>query len=97
MMRATSDSSIDCGSCDAACCRLQVLLIGDNGVPERFVEWSDWGGQVLRRLADGWCAGLDRTTLRCTIYAQRPQVCRDFEKGGGECIEERCCSLDRAG
>lgn len=93
MMRATSEGDINCSTCDAACCRLQVLLIGDSEVPEYLVEWSEWGGQVLRRLEDGWCAGLDRTTLRCTIYAQRPQVCRDFEMGGDECIEERYGSL----
>lgn len=89
MMRTTAANNIDCTNCDAACCRLQVLLIDDNEVAERLVEWSDWGGQVMRRLDDGWCAGLDRTTFRCTIYAQRPQVCRDFEMGGCECIEER--------
>ena len=88
----TQDAQVDCDSCAAACCRLQVLLIDDKPLPDRLTEWSDWGGQVMRRLADGWCAGLDRTTLRCTIYAQRPQVCRDYEMGGNECLEERRCS-----
>lgn len=88
-MNTTAVNQIDCANCDAACCRLQVLLIDDNEVAESFVEWSDWGGQVMRRLDDGWCAGLDRTTLRCTIYAQRPQVCREYEMGGCECVEER--------
>ena len=92
MIEARDDIRIDCGSCDAACCRLQVLLIDDNEVAERLVEWSDWGGQVMRRLADGWCAGVDRGSFRCTIYAQRPQVCRDFETGSRECIAERCVS-----
>jgi len=88
MTTKTQEHRGECSCCAAACCRLQVVLIDDNLVPERLVEWSDWGGQVMRRLADGWCAGLDRTTLRCTIYAQRPQICRDFEMGGGECREE---------
>lgn len=68
---------------------MQVLLIGDNRVPEQFTEWADWGGQVMRRLEDGWCAALDRETMRCTIYADRPQVCRAFDMGGPDCIEER--------
>lgn len=92
MIEGRGDSRVDCGSCDAACCRLQVLLIGDNEIPERLVGWSSWGGQVMERLADGWCAGVDRGTFRCTIYAQRPQVCRDFEMGSSECIAERCDS-----
>ncbi len=83
------DTSISCDNCDAACCRLQVLLIGDNDVPDQLTEMSDWGGQVMRRLDDGWCAALDRDTMRCTIYAQRSQICRDFEMGGRECIDER--------
>lgn len=78
-----------CSSCKASCCRLQVLLFDDSGVPESLTEWSDWGGQVMRREEDGWCAALDRDTMLCTIYAQRPQLCRDYEAGSGECLEER--------
>jgi Fe-S-cluster containining protein len=82
-------TAVSCDTCDAACCRLQVLLIGDNDVPDEFTEVSDWGGQVMRRLDDGWCAALDRNTMRCTIYPQRSQLCRDFEMGGSECLDER--------
>lgn len=89
MIDVRDDGLIDCSSCDAACCRLQVLLIDDADLAEGLLEWSEWGGQVMRRLEDGWCAGLDRSTLRCTIYAQRPQVCRDFEMGGYDCKTER--------
>jgi uncharacterized protein len=84
-----SVEEIQCDNCRAACCRLQVLLIGDSDVPETLLEWSDWGGQVMRRESDGWCTALDRESMRCTIYAQRPQVCRDFAMAGSECIEER--------
>lgn len=88
-MNTMPEYNVDCATCDAACCRLQVLLFDDRYVPDRLIEWSDWGGQVMRRLDDGWCAGLDRTTLRCTIYAQRPQVCRDYVMGGSDCLAER--------
>lgn len=80
---------VSCDSCDAACCRLQVLLICDNDVPDEVTEQSDWGGQVMRRLGDGWCTALDRATMRCTIYAQRPQICREFAMGSAECMDER--------
>lgn len=81
-------AAVNCKSCTAVCCRLQVLLIGDPNVPEAMTEWSDWGGQVMRRLDDGWCIALDRKTMLCTIYEQRPQVCRDYEMGGSECLDE---------
>ncbi len=90
MKRPVAIPDIQCSTCKALCCRLQVLLIDDNDVPGHLIEWSEWGGQVMRRLADGWCAALDRFTLRCTIYAQRPQICRDYEMGGSECLDERC-------
>ncbi len=63
--------------------------MGDDAPPERFVVTDRWGGQVLARLEDGLCAALDRTTNRCTIYAQRPGVCREFALGGDECLNER--------
>lgn len=63
--------------------------MGDDAPPERFVETDRWGGQVMARLDDGLCAALDRDTHRCTIYAQRPRVCRDFDMGGDDCITER--------
>ena len=32
---------------------------------------------------------LDRESMRCTIYARRPFVCREFEEGGGDCADVR--------
>jgi Fe-S-cluster containining protein len=43
----------------------------------------------MDRLPDGWCAALDRDTLRCRIYEQRPLICREFEEGGPDCVAER--------
>lgn len=34
---------------------------------------------------DGACVALDPETLLCTIYEQRPQVCRDFQRGSELC------------
>lgn len=52
-------------------------------------EASTWGGTVMRRLDDGWCTALNRDTLLCSIYAERPGVCRDYQMGGAECMAER--------
>lgn len=43
----------------------------------------------MKRLDDGWCAALDRNTLMCSIYANRPLICREFEMGSYECQVER--------
>jgi Fe-S-cluster containining protein len=46
------------------------------------------------------CAMLDqRDHKRCTVYAHRPTVCREFTRGGPECIREylafhRCLGRD---
>ncbi|HAV1540527.1 YkgJ family cysteine cluster protein, partial [Vibrio parahaemolyticus] len=34
-------------------------------------------------------AALDRDTLMCTIYENRPWICREFEMGSNECLDER--------
>ena len=57
------------------------MLITDTGVPQRFIDTDDWGGEVMLRLDDGWCAALDRDTMMCTIYELRPLICREFEMG----------------
>ena len=83
------ESGITCASCQACCCRLAVLLIFDTGIPEHYTDTDQWGGKIMARLDDGWCAALDRETMRCTIYDNRPSVCREFNTGGDECLAER--------
>ena len=80
---------ITCATCQACCCRLEVMLITDTGVPEQYIKTDKWGGEVMNRLEDGWCAALDRDTMLCTIYNVRPWICREFEMGSYECITER--------
>lgn len=80
---------ITCDACQACCCQLQVILMPHDAPPAHLVEIEEHGLSVMRRLDDGWCAALDRESLRCTIYALRPQVCRDVATGGAECRVER--------
>ena len=80
---------ISCSACTAACCRLEVVLMSDTGVPARFIATDRRGNQSMRRLDDGWCAALDRGSMRCTIYDRRPFICRDFEEGGTDCVDAR--------
>lgn len=88
-----AETVVSCDSCEACCCRLEVLLLGDTGVPEHFIEIDRWGGQTMARLDDGWCAALNRNTLMCMIYENRPLVCREYEMGAPECIAERAANL----
>lgn len=83
-----------CTGCAAICCRLEVLLMGDDDVPEHLTSEDRWGGWVMRRLDDGWCAAVDRNTMRCTIYERRPAICREYEMGGSDCLVERSQALD---
>jgi Fe-S-cluster containining protein len=88
-MQDVPPPAITCANCAACCRRLEVLLIGDTGVPDRFVDFDAWGSGKMLRLDDGWCAALNRNTMACTIYAQRPQICRDFAMGSPQCVAER--------
>ncbi len=83
------EAEVSCARCEACCCRLPVMLITDTGVPERYIDSDRWGASTMARLDDGWCAALDRNTMQCTIYQQRPWICREFEMASDECIAER--------
>jgi Fe-S-cluster containining protein len=65
------------------------MLVCDRDIPPRLVADDRWGGQVMRRLDDGWCAALDRASMRCTIYEDRPDICRDFAMGDSDCASVR--------
>jgi len=83
-------TTITCSTCKACCCQLEVMLIaGDDDVPPQYVEKDQWGGEIMHRLSDGWCAALNRQTMLCTIYEQRPWICREYEAGDFDCLEQR--------
>ena len=87
------DTEVTCATCEASCCRLEVMLITETGVPDNFIEIDKWGGRTMARLEDGWCAALDRNTMMCMIYEKRPFICREFAMGDYECISERVAFL----
>jgi Fe-S-cluster containining protein len=47
--------------------------------------------RCFMRMTEGHCAALARTggEWLCSIYERRPQLCRDFERGGPACEHER--------
>lgn len=84
------DPSVQCSDCEAICCRLTVVLLpGDERVPQEFTTVDAHGLHMMARGEDGWCVALDLNTMRCSIYEQRPGICRKFEMGSEFCRAER--------
>jgi Fe-S-cluster containining protein len=83
------DRSIDCRRCEAVCCRLKVVLLPGDRVPARYLSGDEQGLPVLAKNEEGWCAALDPQHMRCTIYDDRPSLCREFAMGGESCRQER--------
>lgn len=63
--------------CRAACCRLPFALT-ESEVRDGSLQWSIDHPFVRSAGKDGYCVYLDRDTMKCTIYEQRPAVCRNF-------------------
>jgi uncharacterized protein len=88
---------LDCQSCGACCFsesssyvpltgRDRVLLRGDAAALVREVD-----GAHYMAMDHGRCAALriDRGAFVCAIYARRPAVCRELDRGTPACLEER--------
>jgi Fe-S-cluster containining protein len=84
-----AEADISCSTCQARCCRLEVMILTDTGVPDKHISVDKWGAETMLRLDDGWCSAVDRDTFMCSIYEHRPLICREFEMGSYECVEER--------
>ena len=87
--KAALETEVTCSNCEACCCRLEVMIISDTGVPDEHIAYDKWGAQTMLRLDDGWCSALDRETLMCSIYENRPLICREFKMASYECKVER--------
>ncbi|MBU0783003.1 MAG: YkgJ family cysteine cluster protein [Gammaproteobacteria bacterium] len=88
-----SKVAVSCSNCRASCCRLEVMILSDTGVPEVHISRDKWGAETMLRLDDGWCSAIDRETFMCSIYENRPLICREFELGSFECINERAVQV----
>jgi Fe-S-cluster containining protein len=83
------DPSIRCSTCEAVCCRLTVVLMPDDHVPAWLIDRDLHGMETLAKGEDGWCAAVDPNTSRCTIYEDRPSICRKYAMGSPSCRDER--------
>ncbi|MFC3551689.1 YkgJ family cysteine cluster protein [Lysobacter cavernae] len=89
MSSASQPSAVSCSRCDAVCCRLTVVVMPEDEVPRHLVERSERGLEVMARGEDGWCVALDHQRMCCSIYEQRPAICRKFAMGSPYCLAER--------
>lgn len=85
---AASASNL-CSRCEAICCRLTVPLMPGDDPPHWLIEDHENGPATMAKGDDGWCIALDRNSMRCTIYEQRPTLCRTYRMGGRLCRHER--------
>jgi Fe-S-cluster containining protein len=83
------DPGVQCNRCEAVCCRLTVVLLPGDHVPGWLVHRDGRGLETLAKSADGWCAAVDPRTFRCTIYDERPAICRKYAMGSPSCRDER--------
>ena len=86
------EGALDCLAC-AACCgpAFDAVEIGDDDAvltthPDRVIV-IDHRPQ-LRRTSSNHCCALGGD-LRCAIYSDRPQCCRDFEQASANCVFAR--------
>ena len=83
------DPAVQCNTCEAVCCRLTVVLMPEDHVPTWLIARDERGMETLAKGEDGWCAAVDPHTFGCTIYDERPTICRKFAMGSPSCRDER--------
>jgi Fe-S-cluster containining protein len=76
------NADIDCAArlhlCKARCCSFTFEL-SDQDLDEGVVRWELDQPYLIRHNTDGTCAHLQRDTLGCGVYLQRPAACRSFD------------------
>ncbi len=91
----------ECTTC-GICCFLPLIVPVSRAESERLTSYCEVlldGSEdeiavdrMLSRAEDGRCRNLEGTlgeNIGCSIYEDRPQVCRDFEAGSDRCHEYR--------
>jgi hypothetical protein len=87
------ESALECQRC-AACCRESYDVV-ELRPRERFVRQHPSlvrreDGRVVLPRVDGRCVALSGDIdFVCTVYDDRPRTCREFARGGANCLEAR--------
>lgn len=93
---------LECGTCCFSQLATYVRVDGDDHA--RLGDQADElttfeGNRCYMKMYDGHCAALvvDATSQRfvCSVYENRPKVCRELERGGPACHGERDAKRER--
>jgi Fe-S-cluster containining protein len=80
---------VDCASrlhiCKAVCCKLEFAL-STAEVEAGNIKWDLGRPYLIRHEADGHCTHYDRGMGCCSVYENRPSVCRDYSCANDERI-----------
>ena len=66
-----------------------MVLMPEDRVPPRYTTRTAQGLEVMDRDEEGWCVAIDAARMNCSIYEQRPSICRKFAMGGAACRHAR--------
>lgn len=76
------DADVDCmrrlPRCKAVCCTFQFALTKDE-VRKGCVAHNPERPYFIARDDDGYCPHIDRQTLRCDVWTERPLRCRRYD------------------
>jgi Fe-S-cluster containining protein len=77
-----ADAVVDCEanirSCKARCCMLRFALTKEEVQKELFTH-DPSRPFFMAKDQDGYCPHLDRGTLRCLVWSERPLRCRRYD------------------
>jgi len=82
-LRGTGGTTVPCGDCVGCCVSSYHIPLREQDaaaierIPPQHLVQSRTGQLHIQYRADGLCPMLEAG--RCTIYAQRPQTCRDYD------------------
>jgi len=80
---------VDCAArmpvCHAVCCRMKFALSQDE-VEKGRVKWDIGHPYVIRQDSSGYCCHNDGATNGCTVYEDRPRLCRRYSCRGDDRI-----------
>jgi len=75
------DAVVDCDArlqqCRSICCTFQFALTKEE-VQKGKIKYDPKRPFFIARDEDGYCPHLDRQTLKCTIWSDRPLRCRRY-------------------
>lgn len=100
-MSGSASDIPDCVACGGCCAWSETwpVLMGDGdgaGIPDDLIDFEHWRMQSWGHR----CAALEGELgcrVGCTVYANRPLVCREFQAGSEDChMVRRALRLEAA-